>query len=85
MPDDRFIRIENKIDRLTETVSRLIVIEERQTNQASRMSYLDACAERHEARLTALEHQQIMWQNRAIGIVLCVGVVWQAVVHLISK
>lgn len=77
--------MEDKIDKLTEAVTRLVLIEERQTNQASRIAVLESVSERHGTRLTDLEHQQIKWQNRAIGVVLCVGVLWQFLIQFLGK
>lgn len=84
MAEDRFDRLEGKIDKLTDAVARLVVIEERQSNQAARVVALETLTDKHGTRLTELEHSAIRWQNRALGIVMVLGLVWQLGVQWIS-
>lgn len=45
-PDDRFDRIEAKIDSLADAVSRLVVIDEKIANQNTRIAQLEGTGER---------------------------------------
>lgn len=54
-------RLEKKLDKLTDAVSKLILLEERQVNQASRLSVV-------ETRLDSTEKRVDQWVNRGIGM-----------------
>jgi hypothetical protein len=65
---DDFRRLEAKVDKLTDAVMRLVLVEERQTNQGARIGAV-------EQRLTAVEVAQARtdqkverWINRGIGV-----------------
>lgn len=68
MTDDDFRRLEGKVDKLADAVMKLVLVEERQTNQGERIG-------KAEQRISALEATTIrtdrtvqMWVNRGIGV-----------------
>lgn len=62
-------RLEAKVDRLSDAVTRLVLFEERQMTQGQHLAAL-------EARLRALELVVASWVNRAIGVAALLGLVW---------
>lgn len=68
MPDqDDFARLEAKVDRLTQAVERLILIEERQTAQGQRLGALEQRVATLEGATRANERKLDQWLNRAWG------------------
>jgi Fe2+ transport system protein B len=74
--DADFQRLETKVDRLTDAVMRLVLIEERQSTQGERIG---AC----ETKIAVIESAQIktdrilhMWINRGMGVWAAVGLLW---------
>ena len=68
MTDDDFKRLETKVDKLTDAVAKLVLVEERLANQGERIG-------RAEQRVSAVENQADrtdrkleMWVNRGIGV-----------------
>lgn len=66
--EEDFKRLESKVDKLTDAVMRLILIEERQSTQGERIGKV-------EEKLASLDTAQIktekllhMWINRGIGV-----------------
>lgn len=68
MTDDDFRRLENKVDRLTDAVLRLVVIEERQTSQGERIGRVEMAVTRLDTEVAANEKTLAMWINRGIGV-----------------
>ena len=68
MTDDDFKRLEAKVDKLSDAVTKLVLVEERISNQGERIG-------RVEQRVSAIENQADrtdrkleMWINRGIGV-----------------
>ena len=69
MPDaDDIARIESKVDRLTQAVEKLVLIEERQTTQGQRIGALEQRVATAEAAITATDRKLEQWLNRAWGV-----------------
>lgn len=56
-----FSRLERKLDKLTDAVSKLILLEERQITQASRLTAV-------EIKQSATEKKVDQWINRGVGM-----------------
>lgn len=68
MTDDDFKRLEGKVDKLSDAVTKLVLVEERQTNQGERIGRVEqrmAALEVVTAKTDKLLHQ---WINRGIGV-----------------
>lgn len=66
--DDRADRIEDKLDRLTEAVTKLVLIDERQIRQGERIGKLEEMHSEEVLARVTLEKKVDMWINRGIGI-----------------
>jgi len=60
-------RIEEKVDRLTDAVQRLILIEERQTTQGERIGKCEAAIAVNESSVQKIDLKVERWINRGIG------------------
>lgn len=58
---DNFTRLENKVDSLTDAITKLVLFEERQSVQALAISAI-------VTRVTITEQKLDMWINRGIGV-----------------
>ena len=79
MTDDDFRRLESKVDKLTDAVGKLILIEERQANQAVRIGAVEAQLSVQEAMLQRTDRKIDQWINRGIGIWAAAAVVFSLV------
>ena len=84
MTDDDFKRLESKVDKLTDAVTRLILIEERQSSQGERIGKV-------ETQIAVLENAHgktdkilNMWINRGVGVWVAAGCIW-AVIQFVVK
>lgn len=59
--------IERRLDRLTDAVEKLVLIEERQTAQAARIGQLEARVSECESSQRVTDAKVDMWINRGIG------------------
>lgn len=66
-PDD-FRRLEQKVDRLTDAIQRLIIIEERQSTMGERIGSLESKAAVNENFLHRVDRKVDQWVNRGIGV-----------------
>lgn len=66
-PDD-FRRLEDKVDKLTDAIQRLILIEERQNTMGERIGTLESKAAVHEMSAQRIDRKVDMWINRGIGV-----------------
>jgi hypothetical protein len=66
--DSDFLRLENKVDKLTDAVMRLVLIEERQTTQGERIGACEAKIAVNEAAIAKTEKKVDQWVNRGIGV-----------------
>lgn len=76
-------RIESKVDKLTDAVTRLILVEERQTAQGVRITALEEKTEEIEVCVRKVDRKVERWVNMVLGawaVVLAVFAVVQLVV-----
>jgi hypothetical protein len=66
--DSDFLRLENKVDKLTDAVMRLVLIEERQTTQGERIGACEAKIAVNESAIAKTERKVDQWVNRGIGV-----------------
>lgn len=68
MTDDDFKRLESKVDKLTEAVTRLVLVEERLSNQGERIGRVEQRIAVTETAHSKLDRKVEMWINRGIGV-----------------
>lgn len=68
MTDDDFARLERKVDKLTDAVTRLILIEERQSSQGERIGKCESSIAVHETMIHKTDRKVDQWVNRGIGV-----------------
>jgi len=68
MTDEDFIRLEAKVDKLGEAISKLILFEERQATQGERIGKCESQMAVHDASLNRIDRKVEMWVNRGIGV-----------------
>ena len=68
MTQEIFARMESKIDKLTEAVTRLVLIEERQTRQGERIGALEQRAAVIEDKALVTKEKLDKWINRGVGV-----------------
>jgi len=74
--DSDFLRLENKVDKLTDAVMRLVLIEERQTTQGERIGACEAKIQVNEAAIAKTERKVDQWVNRGVGVWLAAVVLF---------
>jgi hypothetical protein len=84
MTDDDFKRLESKVDKLTDAVTRLILIEERQSSQGERIGKLEVKTASIETAHAKTERTMHMWINRGVGVWVTVGAAW-AIINFVVK
>lgn len=67
MTDDDFRRLEAKVDRLTDAVSKLILFEERQAMQGIRIGECEKSVALLEHSTQKVEKKVDQWVNRGLG------------------
>lgn len=77
-------RIEAKVDKLTDAIQRLILIEERQTTQGERIGKVEAEVAVHETQIQRTDRKVDQWINRGIGVWLAAAALF-ALVQLGAK
>lgn len=68
MTDDDFRRLESKVDKLTDAIQRLILIEERQSSQGERIGKCEAAIAVHDTSIHKTDRKVDQWINRGIGV-----------------
>jgi len=68
MTDDDFRRLESKVDKLTDAVTRLVLVEERISNQGERIGKVEQKMAMAETAHNKLDRKVEMWINRGIGV-----------------
>ena len=68
MTDDDFKRLENKVDKLTDAVGKLILFEERQATQGERIGSIESKISVHDATLNRVDRKIDQWVNRGFGV-----------------
>jgi hypothetical protein len=79
MTDDDFRRLESKVDKLTDAVGKLVLIEERQANQGVRIGAVEAQLSVQDAMLQRVDRKVDQWVNRGVGIWAAVAVVFSLI------
>jgi hypothetical protein len=79
MTDDDFKRLESKVDKLTDAVGKLILLEERQANQGARIGAVEAQLSVQDAMLQRVDRKVDQWVNRGVGIWAAVAVVFSLI------
>lgn len=79
MTDDDFRRLESKVDKLTDAVGKLILIEERQANQGVRIGAVEAQLSVQDAMLQRVDRKIDQWVNRGVVIWAAAAVVFSLV------
>lgn len=62
-----FKRLEGKVDKLTDAVTRLILVEERQTTQGERIGKVEVTLASHDAQILNNRAEIDRWVQRGIG------------------
>jgi uncharacterized coiled-coil protein SlyX len=84
MTDDDFRRLESKVDKLTDAVTRLILIEERQSSQGERIGKCESAIAVHDSAIHKTDRKVDMWINRGIGVWVAASILF-ALVQFGSK
>ena len=74
-----FKRIETKVDKLTDAVTRLILLEERQTNQGERIGAVESRSSVLENGLHQTDRKVDQWVNRGIGVWAAAAIIFTLV------
>lgn len=77
--DDDFRRLESKVDKLTDAVTRLILIEERQSSQGERIGKCESSLAVHDQAIHKTDRKVDQWINRGIGVWAAAGVIFAIV------
>jgi hypothetical protein len=77
--DDDFRRLESKVDKLTDAVGKLVLIEERQANQGVRIGAVEAQLSVQDAMLQRVDRKVDQWVNRGVGIWAAAAIVFSFV------
>jgi uncharacterized coiled-coil protein SlyX len=67
LASEDFRRLESKVDKLTDAVTRLILVEERQTTQGERIGKVEVTLAHHDARIDNNRAEIDRWVQRGIG------------------
>ncbi len=84
MTDDDFRRLETKVDKLTDAVSKLILVEERLANQGERIGRVEKSIAVVENDLSVTTRNLEQWVNRGVGVWAAAAVIF-AIVQFGSK
>jgi len=79
-----FNRLENKVDKLTDAVLRLVLLEERQSAQGERIGAAEQRIAVNEASLSRVDSKVERWINRGIGA-WAIAVVLFAIIQFGAK
>ena len=82
--DEDFKRLESKVDKLTDAVMRLVLIEERQSTQGERIGKVETQVASLQTAHNKTDKTMHMWINRGVGVWVAVGIVF-ALVQFGSK
>lgn len=74
--DEDLRRLESKVDRLTEAITTLVRLEERQATQGQRLGNLEERVTAAEATLLSVDRKLEQWVNRGIGLWSFAVVAW---------
>lgn len=79
MTDDDFRRLETKVDKLTDAVSKLILVEERLANQGERIGRVEQAIATVESSIASVDRKVDQWVNRGIGVWVAATVVFTVI------
>ena len=82
MTDDDFKRLENKVDKLTDAVGKLILFEERQATQGTRIGNVETKLEIQGVHIQRIDKKVDQWVNRGVGIWAAVAIAFAVVKYL---
>ena len=68
MSPEAFDRLEGKVDKLVEAVNRLVLVEERQSNQGVRIGTLEQRVAACESANESTDRKVDKWVNRGVGV-----------------
>jgi uncharacterized coiled-coil protein SlyX len=77
--DEDFKRLESKVDKLTDAVMRLVLIEERQSTQGERIGKVETQVASLQTAHNKTDKTLHMWVNRGVGVWVAVGIVFTLV------
>lgn len=72
-------RIESKVDKLTDAVMRLVLLEERQTNQGERIAAVEHKVSDAQEQISKVDNKVERWINRGIGAWAVAGILFTLV------
>ena len=84
MTDDDFRRLESKVDKLTDAVGKLILFEERQATQGTRIGNVETKLEIHGVHLQRIDKKVDQWVNRGMGVWAAAAILF-ALVQFLHK
>jgi hypothetical protein len=76
---DDFGRLEAKVDKLTDAVQRLILIEERQSSQGERIGKCETKIAVNETSIHKTDRKVDQWINRGVGVWAAAAVIFAIV------
>jgi hypothetical protein len=68
MTDEDFRRLESKVDKLADAVTKLVLVEERIANQGERIGRVEQRVTAVETATSKTDKTLQMWVNRGIGV-----------------
>jgi hypothetical protein len=77
--DDDFKRLESKVDKLTDAIQRLILIEERQSSQGQRIGAVEQRMAAAETSVSKVDSKVDKWINRGIGVWVAAAVLFSLI------
>lgn len=80
-----FKRLERKVDTLVDKLSKLIIFEERQTQQGARVGDLETELALLKQEVSVLDKKLDRWINRGIGIWAAVGIVYSLALFITTR
>lgn len=78
LSQEDFRRLESKVDKLTDAVQRLIIVEERQSNMVERIGQCEIKLQSNETLIYRVDSKVERWVNRGVGVWALVIVLFAA-------
>jgi len=82
MTDDDFRRLESKVDKLTDAVGKLILFEERQATQGTRIGNVETKLEIQSVHIQRIDKKVDQWVNRGVGVWAAAAIVFAIIKYL---
>lgn len=76
MTEQDFLRLESKVDRLTDAITQLVRVEERQITHASRLDTLEGDLKTTKEAIAAVDRKVDSWVNRGVGMWTVAMIAW---------